>query len=317
MSAILDGHRARGAFVLRCVMAPPWSVRIEDRAAVGLLVMVRGHAVLLRDGDEPVRLDAGDVAIVKGTRPYTLADAPGTPASVVVGPGQRCRTLDGAEVSATLGLGLRSWGNSPDGPCAFLTGTYELPGQVTGRLLTAIPDVVVRTGAERDAAVVRVLADEFARDAPGQDVVLDRLVDLVLVGTLRAWFARPGSRAPAWWRAQEDQVVGDVLRLMHDRPDQPWTLSSLAAAVAVSRATLARRFTTLVGQPPMAYLTEWRMSLAADLLGDPTVSVETVARQVGYANPFAFSTAFRRRHGTAPRAFRQAGRLPDGAPAAG
>ncbi|SCF02606.1 transcriptional regulator, AraC family [Micromonospora mirobrigensis] len=320
MSTILDGHRARGAFVLRCVMAPPWSVRIADRAAVGMLVMVRGHAMLLRDGDDPVRLEAGDVAIVKGPRPYTLADDPGTPPTVVVGPGQHCHTLDGADVSTTLGLGLRTWGNDPDGPCAFLTGTYELPSQVTGRLLAAIPDLVVLPGVDRDAALVRVLADEFTRDAPGQDVVLDRLVDLVLIGTLRAWFARPDSGAPAWWRAQGDQVVGGALRLIHDRPDEPWTLDALAGAVAVSRATLARRFTALVGQPPMAYLTEWRMSLAADLLRDTTASVEAVARQVGYANPFAFSTAFKRHFAAAPRAFRTAGRtspLPDGTPVAG
>jgi transcriptional regulator GlxA family with amidase domain len=144
------------------------------------------------------------------------------------------------------------------------------------------------------------------RDAPGQDAVLDRLVDLVLITTLRAWFARDRNTAPGWWLASEDPLVGDVLRLMHDRPAEPWTLESLAAQCAVSRATLARRFTQLLGQPPMTYLTEWRLCLAADLLQDTSQTIDAIARQTGYASPFAFSTAFRRRFGQPPRSFRRA-----------
>ncbi|GAA3767079.1 AraC family transcriptional regulator [Micromonospora maritima] len=305
MSMLLDNHRGRGAFVLRCVMAPPWAVRIEDGAAVGILVMMRGQAVVRRAGAPPVLLSPGDVAVLKGREPYTLADSPTTPVGLVVGPGQRCRTVDGQDVRTTLGLGLRTWGNSPDGPCAFLTGTYELPGQVTGRLLDAVPDVVVVPAAERDTGPARLLDEEFDRDAPGQDVVLDRLVDLVLVSTLRTWFARPTSTAPAWWRAQEDPLIRDALRLMHDRPGEAWTLGGLAAAVSVSRATLARRFTDLVGQPPMTYLTEWRMTVAADLLANTTLSVESIGRRVGYASPFAFSTAFKRCLDIAPTDFRR------------
>jgi len=308
---LLDGHRARGAFLLRCAMAPPWSVRIDDRAAVGVIVMVRGVVHLVRDGEAPVRLVPGDVAVVRGTAPYVLADDPATPPAVVVEPGQLCRSLDGADLTVAFGLGLRTWGNSGDAataPCAFLTGTYERPAQVTGRLLDAVPDVVVVHAVDADVPAARLLAEEFGRDAPGQDVVLDRLTDLVLVSALRAHFARPGADAPAWWRAQEDAVVGAVLRLMHDHPEEPWTLDGLAAAVAVSRATLARRFAALVGTPPMAYLTRARLATAADLLRDTSAGVEAVGRRVGYANPFAFSTAFHRRYGTPPREYRRAAR---------
>jgi AraC-like DNA-binding protein len=309
VSSILDGHRVRGAFLLRCVMAPPWAVRIADQSAVALLVMVHGHAYVRHDGVAPIRLEPDDVAVLKGAKPYVLAGDPTTPPTVQVDPGQVCRSLDAGEVPLSFGPGLRTWGNTrAGGPCAFLTGTYELPSQVTGRLLDHVPDVVVVRAAEHDAPAVRLLGHEFDRDAPGQDAVLDRLVDLVLINALRTWFAAHADAAPAWWRAHDDPVVGAALRLIHDRPDQPWTLESLAAEVAVSRATLARRFGQLVEQPPMAYLGEWRLSMAADLLRDSSDTVEAIARRVGYANPFAFSTAFKRRFGVAPRAFRLANR---------
>jgi AraC-like DNA-binding protein len=310
VSAMLGGHRARGAFLLRCVMAPPWGVRIDDRAAVSVLVGVRGGLWLVRESQQAVRIDPGDVAVVKGTAPYLLADEPSTRPTAVIEPGQICRTLDGEELAASFRRGLRTWGNADDGPCAFLTGTYELAGQVTGRLLEAIPDLVVVRSGDWDAPAVRLLTEEFGRDAAGQDAVLDRLVDLVLISALREWFARNPDRVPAWWRAQQDPLIGAVLRLMHDRLDQPWTLSSLADQVAVSRATLARRFAELVGQPPMAYLTDWRLATAADRLRESQDSVESIGRRVGYANPFAFSTAFKRRFGVGPRLFRIAGPVP-------
>src|SRR5690242_18007080 len=124
VSELLDGHRARGAFLLRCVMEPPWSVLIDDRSTVSVVVMVRGGLALTRDGDEPVRLVPGDVAVIKGTAPYVVADEAGRAPEVVIGPGQECRSVDGADLQTAYRLGLRSWGNAADGSCAFLTGTY-------------------------------------------------------------------------------------------------------------------------------------------------------------------------------------------------
>lgn len=304
VSAILDGHRARGAFLLRCVMAAPWSIQIADRAQVGVLVMVRGHACVVR-GAETVTLGPGDVAVLSGPDPYVLADDPERRPTVSVEPGQECRTLDPDAQPIGFGIGLRSWGNDPDGECAFLTGTYELPSQITGRLLAGLPGLVVARAADGAVPAAALLAAEFERDAPGQTVVLDRLVDLVLIGTLRVGFESGAVPAPPWWLAQQDQVVGAALRLMHEQPAEAWTLGQLATAAVVSRATLARRFTDLVGQPPMAYLTEWRLALAADLLRADAASITAIARQVGYANPFAFSTAFKRRFGVPPRDFRR------------
>jgi AraC-like DNA-binding protein len=118
---------------------------------------------------------------------------------------------------------------------------------------------------------------------------------------LRAWFARPEAQAPGWYRAHGDPVVGPALRLLQNNPSHPWTVASLAHETGVSRAALARRFNALVGEPPMAFLTEWRLTLAADLLREPGATVGSVAPQVGYGSSFALSTAFKRVRGISPQ----------------
>jgi AraC-like DNA-binding protein len=138
--------------------------------------------------------------------------------------------------------------------------------------------------------------------------VLDRLLDLMLVSALRSWFENPDAEAPAWCRALDDPVVGVALRLLHDAPSHPWTVGDLADKVGISRAGFARRFTALVGEPPMAYLTSWRITLAADLLRETDHTVGTIARKVGYANAFALSVAFKRLRGIRPET-RAAGQM--------
>ena len=136
--------------------------------------------------------------------------------------------------------------------------------------------------------------------------MLDRLLDLLLIAVLRAWFARPEAQAPGWYRAHGDPVVGPALRLLHNSPAEPWTVAGLAKEIGVSRAALARRFNELVGEPPMAYLTSWRITVAADLLREPGATVGSVAPQVGYGSSFALSTAFKRVRGVSPQEHRTA-----------
>jgi AraC-like DNA-binding protein len=182
----------------------------------------------------------------------------------------------------------------------MITGVYQLRGEVSRKLLMALPPRLVLRPDEWSCPVVPLLADEMTRDAPGQQAVLDRLLDLLLIAVLRAWFARPDADEPAWYRAHTDPVVGRALRLLHNNPAHPWTVADLAAQTGVSRAALARRFTDLVGEPPMTFLTEWRLSLAADLLREPDATVDAVARRVGYGSGFALSTAFKRVRGLSP-----------------
>ena len=173
------------------------------------------------------------------------------------------------------------------------------------RLLTALPPLLVQPAGTLEEPVLGWLAREVATDGPGQGAVLDRLLDLVLVSTVRAWFARPDGDPPGWYRASGDPVVGPALRALQSDPARPWTVAGLADLAGVSRATLARRFTELVGEPPMAFLTSARIALAADLLREPGTTVGAVARRVGYGSPFALSAAFTRVHGVSPRQHRE------------
>jgi AraC-like DNA-binding protein len=151
---------------------------------------------------------------------------------------------------------------------------------------------------------VPLLAAEVGKNEQGQEAVLDRLLDLLLIAVLRAWFARPDGQAPGWYRAHADPVVGHALRLMHHNPAHPWTLAELAHEVGISRPALARRFHELVGEPPMTFLTGWRIALAADLLREPGATLASVAHQVGYGSPFALSSAFKRLRGISPQQYR-------------
>lgn len=263
LSRLLDDVRPRGAQFEHAEMSGYWRVRCGDGAPLTLVAMVRGAGVVAVDGAEPVALGRGDVAVVVA-RPYTVADPP-------------------------FGRG--------DGTPVLLTGSYEVHGSVCDRVLGALPTLLVVPGA---AAAVELVAAELASPRAGRQAVLDRLLDLLLVTALREWFDRPGSVAPPGYHAQRDPVVGAALALMHDDPARPWTVAELAARSAVSRAAFARRFTRLVGEPPMSYLTCWRLCLAADLLRDTDDTLTAIARKVGYANAYALSVAFTRVHGVRP-----------------
>jgi len=315
VAGLLDGPRARGAFLLRSSMDPPWSLRIEDEAPLTVVAMVRGEAWLVPDDGGPERLGPGDVAILRGPDPYTVADDPATPPQVLILPGQVCRTPDGRELTGMTDLGVRAWGNSAEGATVMVTGTYQLGGEVSDRLLRALPPRLLIPDDAWGSPLIPLLADEVVRDEPGQEAVLDRLLDLLLIAVLRAWFARPEAEAPGWYRAYADPVVGPALRLMHNAPEHPWTVAELARATGASRAALARRFTELVGEPPMSFLTGWRIALAADLLLEPGATIGSVARQVGYGSPFALSTAFKRIRGISPQEHRAAARLASATPA--
>lgn len=328
VAGLLDGPRAREAFLLRCSMAAPWSVEVRDRAPLTLLTSVRGAAVLTAGGARH-HLATGTVAVLRGPAPYVVADAgrtsplgdPPTPPQAVIHPGQRCTAPDGGPQDHMGEVGVRAWGNAGDRAAqdVLLVGTYTQVRAVSEALLAALPDVVVLTGDDWRCPYLPLLAEESAREAPGQQAVLDRLLDLVLVSVLRRWFQQePASGTGQGWWSGADPVVAAALRLLHEQPERGWTLRVLAAAVGVSRATLARRFSAAVGEPPGAHLARWRLALAADLLAESDAPLDAVARRVGNGTGAALSAAFTRERGTSPsehrRSVRGSRRQPAAAP---
>lgn len=306
LASLLDGTRDAENSLLRAVMSPPWSILVADEAPLAVVVVSRGHAWFLCDDHEPRRLGSGDIALVRGPNHYVIADAPTTPHQVVVHPGQRCQTVGGADVAASMTRGVRTWGTAhdPDDPTAtateMLIGVYESIGAVGRRVLDSLPTTMVTTADALDAPLVELVRAEIVKVHPGQQIVLARVMDLLAVAALRSWIVRSGDGGTAWFRAYADDVVGPALQRLHDQPAQPWTVASLAREVGVSRAALARRFTDLVGEPPMTHLTSWRLALAADLIEQPGATLGGVADQVGYSSAFALSTAFKRVRGLSP-----------------
>ncbi|MDT0612696.1 AraC family transcriptional regulator [Streptomyces lancefieldiae] len=287
LSELLDGVRARGALFRQTTMSGPWSMRFASGSPLTLATMLRGRAWIVPAEGEPVPVSIGDTAIIRGRAPYTVADDPATPPQVVI---------DSADYCAAEG----DAGDSPDGSALLLSGAYTGRGEISERLLHALPEVLVIPAADGRCPLLDLVVEEIVTDRPGQQVMRDRLLDLLLLSTLRTWFDQSDAHAPPWYRAWEDPVVGHALRLLHDDPAHPWTVASLAAKSGVSRAALARRFTAQVGEPPMTYLASWRIDLAADLLRETDATVGSIARRVGYANTFALSVAFKRLRGITP-----------------
>jgi AraC-like DNA-binding protein len=306
---LLDGVRARGAFVLRMMMDPPWSMSIKDEAPLTLICQTHGRAAIVGESSGTFWLGPGDVALTRGTEHYVFADDPATKPMVVIHPGQRCTTLSGDDLRFEMSLGVRTWGNSQSGATRSVICAYEGRSEVSTRLLDALPPVLILHTDEWDTPLVNLLAAEAGHEGPGQEAYLDRLLDLLLIAVLRTWFDRD-ENAPTWWHAEHDPVVGPALKLIYNNPDHPWTVANLAAAVGSSRAVFASRFTEQVGEPPIAFLTNWRLALAADLLRTSQSTIAAVARQVGYSTPFALSSAFKRAYGVSPNTHRAASAYP-------
>ena len=295
VSALVDGPRAQRAFALKAVFDGTWSITVEDRAPLSVVVIARGRATFTgQHGATDV--GPGDVVVVRGPAPYTFADAAETPEDIHILPGQVCVDPQGRLLAEDMALGLRTWGTTrSEEATVMLIGTYQQETSVGSLLLSKLPaELVVR---DLDAALISLFADEIAGDAPGQAAVIDRLLDLLVVRCVRAVVST--SSGPGG-----DDLVGRALRAIEQQPEHPWTVESLATRVGLSRAALARRFAVQMGEPPLTYLTRWRLALAADLLVSTDHTLAAIASRVGYANAFALSAAFKRVHGESPRDYR-------------
>lgn len=278
-------------------MNRPWSLRFASGSPLTLATMLRGQAWIVPAEGEPVPVATGDIAIIRGRAPYTIANDPAIPPQVVIDSTDYCRRdADSGDTD-----------EGPDGSALLLSGAYTGRGEISERLLHALPEVLVLPEATCHRPLRDLVIEETVGGKPGQHVMRNRLLDLLLLSTLRTWFDQSEAHAPPWYRATDDPAVGHALRLLHDDPAHPWTVANLAAKAGMSRAALARRFTAKVGEPPMTYLATWRVDMAADLLRETDATVGSIARKVGYANTFALSVAFKRLRGITPTEHRAPG----------
>lgn len=302
---ILQEHliraRASGGVFARSVAVPPWGLRLPGTIQLAVHAVVQGHAWLWTDGnaegnDDPLELAPGDLALVRGGPDHFVAHEPG---GQCVSPAE-FRSQHAYDVHA-------GDAGSPDHRSAvFLCGAYRFAGDIGRGLVEALPPVLSLPASVDDPihAVVTLLSRELSHVEPGQQTVLDRLLDVLVVLGLRAGLTRSAT-APAWFRAASDPRLSPALQAMHANAGQPWTVDELAKLANMSRATFARVFQQALGQAPMKYLSDWRMTLARDLLLSQDTTLAEIAGRVGYSSVYAFATAFRRYHGESPGRWRQ------------
>lgn len=308
LADVLAVSGVRGSLGARIEAAQSWGVRwVEDADAV-LYAITAGTAWLILTGEEPVQLMPGDVVLLPTGVAHGLCDEP----AATMHPCDLAAAEAAREEGATLRLGCG------DVRTHILGASYRHDPTASTQVLALLPEVVhirADNGGSCLDDTVRLLARELAHPQIATAVVLDRLVDILLIHVLRVWLMNTPQPAHAsWLGALGDPLTTDAMTRLHREPARPWTTDVLAAEMAVSRSTLSRRFATVVGQSPGAYLTQWRMDVAARRLRDTDDPLEVIAHSVGYTSVYAFNRAFSRARSQPPGRYRLMSRTTPGTP---
>ncbi|MFE3019973.1 AraC family transcriptional regulator [Streptomyces sp. NPDC059256] len=293
----------------RCVLARgltaggAWALRFPAPGRLKVHAVLHGVTWLTVDGwASPVLLEPGDVVTFDGSLPYVLAADPDTPPQ------------DALTLLATSPHLFAHAGEESVTDVVSIGAHFELNTAGADLLLQVLPPVIhmPHTGEEAPTLCQHLeqLLREMSSDRPGGSRVTEYLSQLVFAHVLRDYLARGESYPAGWLRALADERIAPTLRLMHTDPARPWQLAELAQAAAMSRSAYAGVFTSVAGVPPLTYLHQWRMRLAEQTLLQTNTPVSQLALSLGYASESAFSHAFKRETGVAPKRFRDAARVP-------
>jgi len=296
LSEVITLLRPRAVLTKGISGAGRWGVRYSDFGHPGFAVVVEGSCRLAVDGQTPLTLEAGDFVLLPTTPGFTMTGfEPVVP--TLIDPGLA------ASAEGEMRHGRQD--GSPD--LRMLGGFFVFDGEDSGLLVSLLPRQVHVRGVERLSILVKLLVDEAAGRQAGRDLVLTRLVEILLVESLRLTQAPD---APAGLlRGLGDARLAEAIRHIHADPARPWTMAQLAKEAALSRSAFFDRFVRGVGMPPMEYLLAWRMALAKDLLRRQQVDIAEVAERVGYGSASTFSTAFSRHVGQPPGRYSRASAL--------
>jgi AraC-like DNA-binding protein len=299
VSDVLGLLRLRGEVLCWSELSAPWGLSFAPDDALFFHIVERGSCLLqVASSDEPLRVSSGDLIVLPAGCGHRLVDsssARAVPVMSLVDPGA---PLPGHLVYGGGGAETR-----------ILCGRFRTDQPLRAPKLPGLPAVfhVRGTGGKQLEwleLAVRLLTTEAQSSAPGQHVALSRLVDFLLVQTIRYWLALRSDPSFGWLGALRDPRIGEALRLMHASPGRRWSVDGLAAEVGMSRSSFGQTFVDLVGEAPAKYLTRWRVHLGARLLQTPGATVAQIADRVGYESAAAFSRVFKRHMQMAPAAFR-------------
>jgi AraC-like DNA-binding protein len=296
LTDVLTRSRARGAAFARTRARGDWGIAFPNVPGPTLHTLLEGQAALWTgDPRDALTLRPGEVVLVRQHTEQHLGHAPGAV----------CVPIEElAAASPDRQILLERPGSAAS--AAFFCGAYMFEGDLSEGLLSALPPMLRLQPAAGSSlrATTDLIAHELLQDEPGQQTLLDRLLDVALVQILREHFSTNQHTAPAWFRASSDPHLGQALRAVHADPAHPWTVAELAAHASLSRAAFARRFNQELGVPPLTYVTNWRMALARERLRDTGDGIAAIAQSLGYASEFSFAAAFKRHEGIAPGRWR-------------
>src|SRR5262245_24876924 len=294
--------RLSGTFYCRSEFSEPWALSLPPmRNCLMLHVVTSGGGVLEIEGTRPSRLQPGALTLVPHGRGHVVASAPGLTASKLFDL-PRELISDRYETLTLGGDGERT---------TMICGVFQFDDPAAQKLITLLPDVItVSTWTTPQAdwldSTLRMISAEAMDMNPGGETVITRLADILVVHAIRHWLTHSGSALAGWLGALRDRQIGPVISKVHRRPTQRWTLHSLAAEASMSRSAFAARFTELVGESAMRYVTRWQMNSARSRLAQNNVTVAEVAHSFGYESEAAFNRAFRRHLGVSPGSAKRA-----------
>ncbi|MBI4194991.1 MAG: AraC family transcriptional regulator [Betaproteobacteria bacterium] len=300
LSDILRSVHLGGGVYFRCEFSAPWGMEIKPTPVAEFHIIVRGSCWLRVSGrSAPIPLQGGDLVAFPHGDAHSLVDAPegaALPAEEIL----QGQNLDHYGPVTYGGSGL---------PATVLCGYFRIDREHPHPLVAALPSLIHIRGTDSyDFAwlqtAINFMIHETRTAKPGSEAVVNRLAEVLFVQMVRAHIAQ--TEAPQGVLAAiADKQIGAALQLMHQTPQQPWSLASLAQRIGMSRSAFAARFNQLVGQTPMQYLTSWRMRKARELLSESRLGTAAVAEQVGYQSEAAFSKAFKKAIGMGPGAYRR------------
>ena len=266
-------------------------------------MLTEGRATVRMDDGTHITLNAGDIVMIPHGDPHIMENGPPTP------------TVDDAEhLPETLAQGLRLWRMGGGGEVTkFVCGYMACEPRLSQVFLSGLPPVF-KVGIRNDASgrwlenSIRFSVNGADPSRAGENAMLAKLSEVLFIETLRSYITRLPSGQTGWLAGARDAEVGKALALMHRDPARPWTIALLAKEAGVSRSVLAERFRLYLNEPPMAYLTRWRLQLGAEMLGSTNYSVAQIAAEVGYESEAAFNRAFKREFSIPPARFRSQSR---------
>ena len=293
LSEVIDLLKPRAVFTKGISGAGRWGVRYADFGHPSFAIVIEGACRLAVDGQPPLMLEAGDFVLLPTTPGFTMTGfEPVVP------------TFIDPDLATTADGEVRH--GRQDGPpdLRMLGGYFLFDSEDAGLLVSLLPRQVHVRGIERLSVVVKLLIEEAAGRHSGRELVLTRLIEILLVESLRQ---TQTSDAPAGLlRGLGDARLAEAIRQMHADPARQWTIVELAKEAALSRSAFFDRFLRSVGVPPMEYLLSWRMALAKDMLRRREADIAEVAERVGYGSASTFSTAFSRHVGQPPGRYARA-----------